>query len=126
MADEIKIRLNILVETGSFTWSFNPGQISVDQAAGGRAGNVQSIGTTEEAIDGLANLTAYGYAVLRNLDATNYIDFGPEDDTSAGAMIPLGRLKAGEFACLRLTPGVALMARASAAACLLDVTVLED
>jgi hypothetical protein len=41
-------------------------------------------------------------------------------------MIPIGKLAAGEPAIFRMDPSAVLMAKANTAACLLDVTVLED
>jgi hypothetical protein len=122
MADEIKIRFSATVENGNHKDSIQPGTISIDQSNPGRAGHVQSVGTSEEVVD-FGDVTTEGVLFLRNADSTNYVDFGPE---SAGSMVALGRLEAGEIAFLRMKPAVVLRAQANTAAVLLDVRLYED
>lgn len=122
MANELKINASVVAEIGNFKYLFAPGQMMVDLAAGGRGGHAQSIGTSEEVVD-VGDVSTLGYCVLRNTDSTNYVTYGPD---SGGSMVSLGRLNAGEFAILRLEPGITLRARANTAAVKLDVTVLEN
>ena len=129
MANEISITASLqakaLVASGSFKFDFLPDQLIVDfqTAAGGSGGYTQIIGTLEEVVDGLGDLATLGYCVLVNTDVTNYVSYGPE---YSGSMRLLGRLKAGEFAILRLEPGITLRAQANTAPVKLSVTVLED
>lgn len=125
MADEIQITCAVVVEKGSMKYSFQPDALSIDQTSIGRGGHTQSVGTTEELLD-IGDLLVEGWVVLHNLDTTNYITWGPQDPGSVGAMIAVGKLKAGEFAIFRMDPSITLMAKANTAACQLDVTVLED
>jgi hypothetical protein len=122
MANELKLTLDARLENGDFKDAFQPGQINVDQAAIGAHRPVAIIGTSEEVI-ATGDVSTLGWLILRNLDATNYITWGPE---SAGAMVPIGRLEPGEWAALRLEPGVTIRAQANTAQCKLDQRIYED
>lgn len=122
MANEITISLATQVVNGFFRDMFQPGTIQVDQAAIGKGGYVQTIGTTEEAVS-FGDVTTNGYMILRNLDTDNYVTYGPE---SAGAMVVFGKLKAGEIAILRVAPTVVMRAKADTAPVQLDVRIFED
>lgn len=122
MADEIKIRLTMTVENGTFKTTISPAQVDVDQSAIGCGGYVQSIGTSEEVVN-FGDVALAGYAFLQNVDATNWVEYGPEN---AGAMVSFGKLKPGEIAVLRIKPGVVMRAKANAAAVKLDVRLFED
>lgn len=122
MANEIRISASLNVTNGNFSFQHLV-NASVDQATagGGNPGTVD-IGTSEEDID-FGDITTEGYAVIQNLDATNYVQFGPK---SGGSMVACGRLKAGEVAILRLEPAVIIRAVANTAACKVFVAVIED
>jgi len=122
MANEITLKFSLQAENGFLKESVNIGQLQIDQAAVGMAGGAQSIGTSEEVV-GFGDVSTEGLLYLRNLDDTNYVEFGPED---TGAMVPIGKLEPGEFAVFRLKPSVVLRAQADTAACLLQVLLLED
>lgn len=122
MDNAIQIVLVVNVANGAFRDMFSPGQINVDQAAVGRGGYVQSIGTSEEIVQ-FGDVVTAGYLVLRNLDETNWVEYGPE---SGGAMVSFGKLKPGEVAVLRLKPGVVMRAKADSGAVKLDVRLYED
>ncbi|MES2788123.1 MAG: hypothetical protein V4719_00780 [Planctomycetota bacterium] len=95
--------------------------MSANQTTIGAQGDTQIVGTTEEVV-GFGDLVAARWALFRNLDATNYVDIGPE---SAGAMVSLIRLKPGEACLLPLKPGVVLRAQANTAAIKLKKLILE-
>ena len=122
MANEITLKFSLQAENGFLKQSVNIGQLQVDQAAAGMAGGAQEIGTSEEIVD-FGDVSTEGLLFLRNLDDTNYIEFGPED---TGAMVAVGKLEPGEFAFFRVKPSVVLRAQADTAACLLQVLLLED
>lgn len=122
MANEITLNINAKVVNGNFVDSFNlNGTTQLDQAASGADGGVVSVTTSETTIS-LSRLGTEGYLFLRNLDATNYIEFGPD----ATGMVALGKLKPGEAAVLRLKPGVTLKAQANTATCKMLVKCWED
>lgn len=122
---EITVTFTLQVANGSYKETYQPGVISIEQAAVGRGGYVQTIGTSEEEVV-FGDVATEGYALLRNLDATNFIEYGPHSGGSGGAMVAMGKLKAGEMAWLRLKPGITLYAQADTAPCKLDVRVYED
>lgn len=122
MASEISISLVVQVTNAPFRETFSPGNLLVDQAAIGRGGYVQNVGTSEEVIN-FGDVAANGYCILQNLDAVNYVTYGPE---SGGAMVVLGKLKPGEVALLRIAPTVVMRAQADTAAVKLDVRLYEN
>ena len=122
MANEIQINVAVQVRNGFLIDQFNPGMLQVDQAAVGRGGSVQIIGTSEEVVS-FGDVATNGYCILRNLDETNYVTYGPED---TGAMVTLGKLNPGEFAILRIAPTVVMRALADTADVKLEVRLYED
>lgn len=123
MANEIRVQASVRVENGSYKDDFRPGQILIDQSNPGRGGHVQSIGSgAEEDID-TGDVSTLGWMVLRNIDTTNYVIYGPK---SGGVMIDFGRIEAGEIAVLRLEPGITITAQADTATVKLDVRIYED
>jgi hypothetical protein len=125
MANEITIALNVQVLNGYMRSTFQPGQIQAEQSAVGRAGHAQSIGTSAEVVD-LGDISANGLLILRNLDTTNYITYGPQEAGSGGDMVTFGKIKPGGVALTWLAPTVVLMAQADTAEALLDVYLYED
>lgn len=122
MANEIKLDIRIAAENGFFKDEFSPGRIQIDQAAIGSSGGVFSIGTSEEAIS-FTDISTEGWLWMRNLDDTNYVQWGPED---TGAMVVMGRMEAGEPAIFRIDSSVTLRLQANTAACKVLIKVLED
>lgn len=122
MANELKISINTRLENGTFLDIFQTGMIEIDQAAVGAHRPVVDVGTSEEVItDG--DVGTLGWLIMRNLDATNYVEWGPE---SSGSMVPIGKMEPGEPALFRLKPGITLRAQANTAACKVDVRIYED
>lgn len=90
-------------------------QTGVDHQAG-----TQSIGTTEESVSWSSDIGDEGYLFIRNLDTTNYVQLG----FSTGVYGI--RLKAGEFALIRLEPGATLYAKANTATVNIQYVLYED
>ena len=87
------------------------------------ASGVQTIGTTAEALD-VGDVATLGRLLLRNLDTTNYVEWGPD---SAGTMIGCGKLKpSGDVAEFRLKPGITLKLQANTASCNVQYELLSD
>jgi len=80
---------------------------------------VQNIGTAEETL-GLGDVTPAGYAVFLNLDASNYVELGK----ATGVYVL--KLKAGEFALMRLDTWSTIYAKANTAAVNLEYWLLPD
>jgi len=122
MSNELKLNVSVRAEKGSWKFERSLGQLQVDMANAGEGGYTQNIGTSEEVIGGLSDVTTFGWALFRNLDATQYVEIGPE---SGGSMVSFAKLLAGEFALLPLTPGITIRAQANTSAVGLEVHVLE-
>lgn len=69
------------------------------------------------------NLTTYGFLYLQNLDAANYVEYGPDN---AGALVPFGKIGPGEVAFLRLMPGITFRMMANTAAVQISYLLLND
>lgn len=83
------------------------------------AHDVQNIGTTEETL-ALGEVTPTGYALFLNLDGTNYVELGKATGVYSV------KLKAGEFALLRLDSWSTIYAKANTAAVDLEYVLLSD
>jgi hypothetical protein len=118
---DITLTIKAVVSKGGFDQIFSSGATAIDQAAIGAHSPVLSIGTTEEVIS-KGDVSSQGLCCLKNLDATNYVDFGPE---SAGALVSLIRLLPGESAAFRLLPAVVWRAQANTAPCKVQMLLLE-
>ena len=123
MADEITVVANISVQKDSFRHQDADPPVRVDMAGdgGGNPGTVTV--TTSEAVLAFTGITTLGYCKIKNLDDTNYVDYGPE---SGGAMVGCLRLNAGESAVFRLKPGVTWRAQADTASVKLRVLVFDN
>jgi len=86
---------------------------------------VQSIGTTEEVVQAIADIATEGFFIARNLDPTNYIELGYADVSATGDARPI-KLKAGEPCMFRVGADSALYAMADTAACRLEYWLFED
>lgn len=104
MANEITLNLSLAVTNGKMKQRFEPGAISVTQSAAEAYAPVVSVGTSEEDLP-VGDVATVGFLCVQNLDATNYVTYGPK---SGGSMVAFGRIKPGEVAILRLEPGVTL------------------
>lgn len=121
MANELQLAISATLTNGYLSEVFNPGTIQVTQTTLGSYAPVVSVGTSEE--DMLAgDVGTLGYLFIRNLDAANYVTYGPK---SGGAMVAFGRIKAGEAAAIRLEPGITLRWQANTAAVKVKVLLLE-
>ena len=117
MANEITITLQTLLNNGGLSDNHSSGSIAVDQASAKMLRNVQTIGTTEEALV-LGDITTPGYCVFVNLDSTNFVEIGV-----SGSMFL--KLKPGEQDVCRLTT-TAPFAKADTAAVELFYIMYED
>lgn len=125
MSGEVKVTAAIQVEKSSFKFPKVGGvQLDFDLAGdgGGNPGLVE-IGTSEEAI-ALGDITTPGWLWAKNLDPTNYVEWGPYD---GAAMELCGRMEAGEPILFRLAPAsVTLYMKANTAPCKVQFYVFED
>lgn len=122
MANELGFVFSSTLVHGSCKDSTPTETHQVSQSATGLQCRTVSV-TTSEGDIAFADISTFGYAYLRNLDATNFITYGPK---SSGSMVAFGKLKPGEAAWVRLFPGITLRAIADTGTCKLFVKVMED
>lgn len=99
MANEIQTKLRVACKNGYFDQKFEPPQIAADQTAQGAHAPVVIVGTSEADLD-FGDLATPGVICLRNLDADNYVTYGP---SSGGSMVGFLELPPGDVARLRLS-----------------------
>lgn len=122
MASEIKLTISGTIAKGSFKDSITGETFNITQTGNGSHSPVVSVGTSEEDLT-VGDVTTLGWLYLKNLDAANFIQWGPK---SAGSMVAVGRLKAGEFVLLRLEPGITIRWIANTAAVNVQVKLYQD
>jgi hypothetical protein len=125
MANQLTVTFNA---TGTFGTNFSetirPGLTTIALNAQGFAGNIQTIGTTAEDLDyGDVSAANVGMIYIRNLDSTNFVDYGLNDSASLKA---IGRLGPGEWNWLRLKPSAQLMLQADTAACAVQYKLFRN
>lgn len=81
--------------------------------------------TADTVLDaGLTSLLAdLGFAFIKNIGPSNYLEFGPE---SGGAIVPALKLFEGESAIMRLVPGVTYRHRANSAPVSMFIKIYDD
>ena len=122
MADEITVNQSLRVSNGNFSFRREVGFATFDQtnAGGGNPGTV-NIGTAEESVN-FGDITTPGWAIMTNLDDTNFVKWGYSTGVYGG------RMEAGETAGpFRIDPGLtSIYMIADTAACNVLIQVLED
>lgn len=122
MAGTITTSLSVSIVNGTFVDDFSLGPSVIAQSAvgGGNPGTV-SVATSEGDIT--IGLSVPGFIVIENLDAANYVQYGPK---SGGAMVPFAKIKAGDWHKLWLDGSVTIRAKANTAAVKLRIRASED
>ena len=117
MANELSIRVSLSFEKSSAQVRRSDG-ISVDVAGDAFTHEVQSVGTSEEALAQGADLGTPGYVWIKNLDGTNYVEVG-----STTGVYDI-KLLAGQIA---LWPhnSATVYAKANTSACLVEYIIIE-
>ena len=115
MSGTLTSQLIFSAVNGSFVDSFSvpasaPETLTQTTEGGGNPGYV-AIGTREEDI-AFGDVTPR-VVIIENLDATNFVEYGPN---SGGSMIAFGRIEPGSFAKFSLKSGVTLRMKADTAA----------
>ena len=97
---------------------------SITQTGTGFKAGLQSVGTSEENLDyGDVSAANAGWLFMRNIDATNYVDWGMSD---GGTMKAVARLKPGEpWQCIRVQASAQVRLQANTAACLVEYYLLQ-
>lgn len=121
MAGTITTSLSVSVVNGTFVEDFSLGPAVIAQSAIG-GGNPGTVSVTTSEGDITISLSAPGMVVIENLDATNFVQYGPK---SGGAMIPFAKIKAGEWHKFALDGSVTLRAKADTATVKLRIRAYE-
>jgi len=100
MSNEIKI--NISATNSNLSDDFKPGLLTVDQTTKGASGGVVLVGSGAEEDLSLGDVSSPGWFMMKNLDDTNFVTYGPKDTT----MKDFGNLGPGEVAIFKLDPAV--------------------
>lgn len=120
MANEIFVSAFLAANKGSTKVAL-PLSLNVTLTGTKMLHNRQSIGTTEEALE-MGEISAGGWCLMVNRDATNYVQVRP--GTGGTATI---KMKAGEPALFRLDSGAtAPYLIANTAACEVEYILLEN
>ena len=119
MANEISLSVGFSASKGGVTVRAPSGGITRNMAGTEMISNVQSVGTSAEALQ-LGDVTTIGYLVVKNLDATNFVEI---DSANTFDKFPQ-KLLAGDQVVLR--PQTATIhVKANTAAVDIAVTAVE-
>lgn len=121
MSAEITVIAGLQCRNGDFQLLINAAQLQADQAVAGGGNPGTIVVETSAAAIPFTGLTSPGWIWMRNLDDTNFVEVGPDDD---GTFVPCITLLPGEVALFRFAGGT-LKARADTAPCRLHVQALE-
>jgi hypothetical protein len=118
MANEITLTTGLRVVNGNLKVNVSTEAIQIDQttARGGGPGTV-NVGTTEETI-AFGDITP-GYVIIKNLDSTNFVDFG-----NATGNLQFS-IPAGGVALFHIRTGTLYM-KADTAACNCQIIAIDD
>jgi len=120
MASEISAAVSLNASKGGATVTAS-GTKTADMAGDQMITNVQAVGTSSEALV-LGDVTTLGYLLIKNLDATNYVEVA--SDTAFGASDIISKLLAGDIMLVK-SPVATLYVKANTAACNISVTAVE-
>ena len=118
MADELELTIDFRMANGSFDESFDPETVTMDQTTVAFHGAIVDVGTSEETIS-FGDVTTPKYLLVKNLDSTNYVTYGPD---STG-MVTMGQIKAGEVGCIPLNTAAVLKWQADTASVKVQVFI---
>lgn len=124
MANEITASIMLRVRNGTYPPEYLRQIVNrqFTQTGSNSAGGVQTIGTSHEAF-GVTDVGTAGWALFHNTDSTNYVELGALDGSSN--FIAFAKLKAGEFAIMRLGTN-APYGKANTASCKVEYQIFSD
>jgi len=119
MADELKVSMSLGGTLSTNTKIPATGyHASVTVTGDAMVKSVQEVGTSEETL-AIGDCATVGYMIVKNLDATNYVELG----VSTGVYHV--KLLAGESALIRWNDASAIYALANTAACDVEYIAVE-
>ena len=123
MANEITVTMELDLVNGDLERNASVSALQFDQTTGAALWNTVNVGFAADEAIVTTELTALGWCFMRNLDSTNYVEWGPDN---GGSLVPCGRIEAGEVAMFRLSPAITFRAQANTAAVELDILILDN
>lgn len=119
MANELSANVSLTLNKNSAVTTAYPSGSNQFTVTGNAAiKQTVSVGTSEETLS-KGDIGTIGWVYLKNLDATNYVEFA---GTTTDYVL---KLKAGEFALVRWNK-TNVLAKANTAACLVEYMLVED
>ena len=122
MANEITTSISLQLINSFLRLDFKPAKIQTTQTTAGLFDSVRSIATTETTVS-LTGITTPKVAVIWNLDATNYVEFGTTTTDYPIKLFPTGT-GIPNIITLNATK-TTLYLKANTAACKVRIIVLE-
>jgi len=120
MANEITVTAMLGCVSGAINEVDADAVFTIDQSvSSGSYPGFCTIATTEES-ETFSEITTLGWCKIKNLDATNFVDFG---FTTAVYGI---RLKPNEMAVFRLVPGVTMFMKADTSAVKVQIRCYDN
>lgn len=119
MASEISAAVSLNASKGGATVTAS-GTKTADMAGDQMITNVQAVGTSAEALV-VGDVSTIGYVLIKNLDATNYVEIGLDSGVSTQVF---GKLLAGDIMLLKASTAT-MYVKANTASCNIAVTVVE-
>jgi len=118
MANEITTINTLTVSSGNVGSTRTLNKTDIAQSAAGL--DFQLLQVTTGAISlSPVGITTEGHLWMRNLDSTNYVDWGIASNH-------IGRMQAGEAVSFRLKPGATLNLQANTATCEVELMLAES
>lgn len=124
MANEIALSIALsFTKSGRYVDTANMGALgqTLDVSGADFVYKTQNIGTTAEALS-IGDITACGWMVVENLDATNYVEISRATFTAGQGTV---KVKAGEVQAFRLASNTPF-ALANTAAVDISYIIIED
>lgn len=121
MADEIRTSISFSAAKGGASIATGTLADTADMSGVDMGTVTQSIGTTNEALDVPADVSGDVWLVVKNLDATNYVEIFKD----SGSSHLLSKLNPGEACQLTRVPANALFGRANTAAVQIQMWISE-
>lgn len=123
MANEFNLTLSCRYTNGELSQTINVSE-TYSQTTLGMHAPVVTVNTSASEALSIGDVATEGFMFLKNLDSTNYVQWGAQSST--GGLATIGRIRAGEFAWLRMDSGATMRFQANTAPVKLQVVLFED
>lgn len=117
MADEIRVSARLQFSKGGSSDAFDV-SATVDMAGAQYAKKTQTVGTSEENLD-KGDISTIGYVLIKNLDATNFVQVGASTGVYSGKISP------GETYGPVRWVGSNVIAKSDTGACIVEYLMVE-